>query len=863
MFRGLTLRAQRILAVDVQEEARRYYATQFEPEHILLAILRDHDSTAFRALEFLKIDTAYFKKTLESIIILGNENSLNYTTFADITATPSMRSKLLLQNAAEESHRIDSDSIGTEHFLLAAFHEPDSCIYPVFAAKNSDADMLRLVLQTNFTPHSGGAVNAAAANGFQPLVVGGAAAYAGRMGSRGAGSSSASATPALDHFARSLTELALDGELDPVIGREKEIRRMVRILSRRTKNNPVLTGEPGTGKSAIVEGLAQYLVSSAAPAALSRKRILSLDLGAVVAGTKYRGEFEERMKRIIKEAEQNSNVVLFIDEIHTIIGAGSAAGTLDAGNMLKPALSRGKFQCIGATTLAEYRKYIEKDGALERRFQMVLVDEPSVSTTEAILRGLAERYEKYHNVVYSSEAISAAARLAARYISGRAMPDKAIDVLDEAGALKKLRVAPCPAEISRIEQHIIALDMETKAMINSDRFDRVDDLRERARELHFALDSARADWEIVAGKGFNEVGETEIREVVSEICGVPVTRLEEAASKRLLDMENELKNGVIGQDEAVSRITSAVRRGKARLSNPARPVGTFLFLGPTGVGKTLLARRLAAYLFGSEEALFRIDMSDFMERHNASRLIGSPPGYVGYDEGGFLTEKIRRNPYSVVLFDEIEKAHRDVFNLLLPILEEGEIKDHLGHTVSFRNTVIIITSNAGASEISRGAVGFTSGLREPDFKDIDEAARREARRLFNPEFLNRLDDIIVFKPLSEQQLDSILGIQLSELENRLYAEHGVSLKLTKEARKILLGASRDPKYGARTIRRGIQKHIEDPLSFMLLAGSIPENGAVLARAQGGRIVFDAERRKLSIAEEFDMVLSGVQNRPAD
>jgi ATP-dependent Clp protease ATP-binding subunit ClpC len=624
---------------------------------------------------------------------------------------------------------------------------------------------------------------------------------------------------------------------------------MIRILSRRTKNNPVLAGEPGTGKSALAEGLAQYLVSADAPAALSRKRILSLDMGAVVAGTKYRGEFEERMKHIIKEAEQNANVVLFIDEIHTVIGAGGAAGTLDAGNMLKPALSRGRFQCIGATTLAEYRKYIEKDGALERRFQMILVEEPDVTTTESILRGIAPRYEDYHNVMYSDAALNAAALLAARYISGRAMPDKAIDVLDEAGALKKLRATPCPAEVSRIEQHILALDGETKTMLNSAQVAEAQEFRERAKELRAALNSARADWEKSARKGFNEVGETEIREVISEMCGVPIARIEGAASKRLLDMENELRSGIVGQDEAVSRIASAVRRGKARISNPARPLGSFLFLGPSGVGKTLLARRLAAYLFGTEDALLRIDMSDFMERHNASRLTGAPPGYIGYDEGGVLTEKVRRNPYSVVLFDEIEKAHRDVFNLLLPLLEEGELKDNLGHTVSFRSAVIVLTSNAGASEISRGTLGFTSGGGKPDFRDIDEAARREARRLFNPEFLNRLDDIVVFNPLDEGSLNDVLDIQLAEFRGRLSAEYGVSLRLTDEARKILLDSGYDPKYGARPMRRSIQKNLEDPLSLTMLSGAFTPGTEITARAEDGKITFSIPCLELLQVEE--------------
>ncbi|MDR1257137.1 MAG: ATP-dependent Clp protease ATP-binding subunit [Spirochaetaceae bacterium] len=843
MFKGLTMRLQRILAVDVQTEARCYCAGRFEPEHILLAILRDNDSTAFKALEFLKIDTIYFRKTLESVLILEGESSGGYAGLTPAPATPSPRTKKMLQKAAEESCRLDGTSIGTEHILLAAFHEAGSCVHPIFSARNSDAEALRLVIQANFPPRRISAASECGC-GLQPVEAGGASERAGRRGAA-YGPQAAGATPLLDQFSRNLTTLAIYGELDPVIGREKEIMRMVRILSRRSKNNPVLVGEPGTGKSAIVEGLAQYLVSSDAPASLSLKRILSLDIAAIVAGTKYRGEFEERMRRVIKEAEQDENVVLFIDEIHTIIGAGSGVGGLDAGNMLKPALSRGRLRCIGATTIAEYRKYIERDGALERRFQMVAVDEPDISTTEEIIRGIAWRYEEYHDIEYSNAALRAAVRLSARYINGRCMPDKAIDVLDEAGALKKLRSAPCPAEISRIERHIIALDKEITAMLGTARFDQAQDLRERASELRLGLDFARSEWERLTEKDFNAVSEDEVREVVSEICGVPVGRIEAEASKQLLNMENDLKTGIIGQDEAVARIASAVRRGRARLSSPARPMGSFLFLGPTGVGKTLLARRLAFCLFGAADALFRIDMSDFMERHNAARLTGSPPGYVGYDEGGVLTEKIRRNPYSIVLFDEIEKAHRDVFNLLLPILEEGEIKDNLGHTVSFRNTVVIMTSNAGAAELSRGSLGFAAGGGEPDFKDIDEAARREAKRLFNPEFLNRLDDIVVFRPLGGEELEAILDLQLAELEDRLDAEYRAVLKLTKDARKILLDASRDSKYGARPMRRAIQRHLEDPLALALLAGEIPAASEILARAHGGRIVFDTDFSKPS------------------
>ncbi|GMO33577.1 MAG: ATP-dependent protease ATP-binding subunit ClpC [Termitinemataceae bacterium] len=861
MFHGLTLRAQRILTVDAQREVRRYHSGRLEPEHILLAILIDGQGLACKAMELLSIEREQFKKTLEGFLLMEQTISTQYAFWTSATVLPSNRTKRFLRNAAEESRMLGKECIGTEHLLLAAFYEQNSCIHDIFNVHNADSDMLRIVLQTNFK-NDGVSEAAIGANEggcphnpeegmipscFQPLFSGNTPQFSSFSAASGN-----SGTPFLDEFSNDLTSQAREGLLDPVIGRPKEIERAIRTLSRRSKNNPVLAGDPGTGKTAIAEGIAQYLVSAQCPHSLSGKRLLALDMAAMIAGTKYRGEFEERLKRVIKETEKSGNIILFIDEIHTLIGAGGSAGSMDAGNMLKPALSRGKFQCIGATTLAEYRKYFEKDGALERRFQMILVEEPSLAATEAILHGLKTHYEKFHHIFYSTEAVKAAAGLAQRYISGRAMPDKAIDVLDEAGAMKKLSLSPLPAEIDKIEEHINALNAEKNMMMSASQFERVQDLKERAKELRLALDSARSDWEREAGTNYNLVDEDDIRKVVSELAGIPVERIDTTlradVNDRLLKMEDEIHCGIAGQDEAVARICSCIRRSKTGISSPKRPQASFLFLGPSGVGKTLLARRLAEYLFGKADALFRIDMSDFMERHNAARLVGSPPGYVGYDEGGLLTEKVRRNPYTILLFDEIEKAHHDVFNLLLPILEEGELKDNLGHTVNFRNTIIIMTSNAGAKDLkSGGQLGFKEGgTAGMSFPEIDQTLRKEAKRIFSPEFLNRIDDTIVFHPLEKDHLDLILDMQLSELRLRLRSEIHCGVKLTAEARKYVIEKSFDVQYGARTMRRLFQKEIEDGIATLLIEskGSPLREGTVFyVRVSDNKLVIRTNKPK--------------------
>jgi ATP-dependent Clp protease ATP-binding subunit ClpC len=593
------------------------------------------------------------------------------------------------------------------------------------------------------------------------------------------------------------------------------------------------------GKTAIVEGLAQLFAAEQVPDALAGRRILSLDLGAVVAGTKYRGEFEERLKKIMREITQAKNVILFIDEIHTIIGAGGAEGTVDASNMLKPGLSRGDVQCIGATTLAEYRRHFERDAALERRFQAILVEEPNVDETIRILRGVQKRYADHHSVNYTDEAIEAAARLAQRYISGRFMPDKALDILDEAGAMRKLEPPPMTPEFALIEEEIRLLTEEKGAMVSAQDYERAAEVRDKVRGLRGRLEAMRMAWEQSSRHERLKVSETDIRRVVAEITGIPLTHLEEQESKRLLKIEEELHRGVVGQDDAVRRIASAKRRSRTGISNPLRHLGSFIFLGPTGDGKTLLAKRLSEYLFENSGALVRIDMSDYMEKHNVSRLVGAPPGYVGYEEGGALTEKIRRNPYRVILFDEIEKAHRDVFNILLQVLEEGELRDNLGHTVSFRNTVLIMTSNAGVREISRDSrLGFGAGSGLMSFDEIEAAALSEMKRLFNPEFINRLDEIIVFHPLDQKQVEAILDIQLGELSSRL-AEQGYSIELTPTARKILMEKGWDPKFGGRPLRRAIQKELEDPLSLLVLEGAYAPGTLFKGEGKNGKITVKA------------------------
>ncbi len=862
MFKGLTQRAQRILSVNAQEEGRRFHADQLLPEHIVMAILKEGSGTACKVLAALNVDLDEFRHELEKDL---PDRSAGFI-FGDLP--PSRRARTMLETAADEARSFGHDYVGTEHLLLAAMREDGAQVFRFLTRHSISADLLR----TSFETLSGSKTGDAAADGTADNVqASGFGLYGSeaeiRPGPKGSrsnqvppGDAAGSRTPLLDEFSRDLTKLAREKALDPVIGRQKEVRRVVRILARRTKNNPILVGEPGVGKTAIVEALAQLVVGEDVPDVLAGKRVLTLDLASVVAGTKYRGEFEERLKKILKEIHQADNVILFIDEIHTIIGAGGAEGTIDAANMLKPALSRGEIQCIGATTLAEYRKHFEKDAALERRFQAVLVEEPTLEETVAILRGIRTAYEDHHRVVYTDQAVVAAAKLAQRYVTGRFMPDKAIDLLDEAGARRKLETDARPAELADIEAEIRRLSSEKTALVSAQDYERAAELRDRVRSLRAHLEGLRETWEQAARDARPVVDEKVIREVVSEVTGIPLARLAESESRRLLKIEEELHRAVIGQDDAVRRIASSIRRSRAGISSPRRPQGSFIFLGPTGVGKTLLAKRLAEYLFGSEDSLVRIDMSDYMEKHNASRLVGAPPGYVGYEEGGVLTERIRRNPYRVILFDEIEKAHQDVFNLLLQVLEEGELKDNLGHAVSFRNTVIIMTSNAGAREISRdGRLGFNpgSGIMNPE--EIRSAALSELRRLFNPEFINRVDDIVVFHALDKKQVEAILDLEIAELNRRL-GEQGYTIRLQAGARTLLVEKGWDPKYGARPMRRALQTELEDPLSLLVLEKDFPPGTLFVADSRDGGMVIAPQERETAASEADAQPSEPVQRR---
>jgi ATP-dependent Clp protease ATP-binding subunit ClpC len=726
--------------------------------------------------------------------------------------------------------------IGTEHLLLAAVKETGSVTARYLSKYNVDGAAVREAILRI----SGVTDIREKAGSFKKKPV--------ALGKR--------TTPTLDEFSRDLTELAREGKLDPVIGRAKEIQRVIQILARRTKNNPVLIGEPGVGKTAIVEGLAQRIVDASAPEVLIGKRVLILDLASLVAGTKYRGEFEERLKRVMKEISVSENIILFIDELHTIIGAGGAEGAIDASNMLKPSLSRGELQCIGATTLNEYKKYIEKDAALERRFQTIYIKEPSVEETIKILEGIKSKYEEHHHVVYGPGSVEASAILSSRYITDRHLPDKAIDLIDEAGARKRLKNSVRPQELMELEKEIEKLTIEKINLVNSQDYERAAAIRDTVHNLKEKVGQLKTRWEATLNSEENIVTQDDIQVVISEMTDIPLARIAQAESDRLLNIESELHEKIIAQDEAISAVAAAIRRSRTGLSSPRRPLGSFIFLGPTGVGKTLLAKTLAEFLFGDQDALIRIDMSDFMEKHNVSRLVGAPPGYIGYEEGGLLTEKIRRRPYSVILLDEIEKAHPDVFNILLQILEEGQLQDNLGHVVSFRNVVLIMTSNAGARDINReSALGFRNEDGIMNYADIKNSALSELRRLFNPEFINRVDEIVVFHSLKKEHLALILEILIKEIEERLIAIR-ISLEFKKKAKEYLIQKGYDEKFGARPLRRTLQKEIEDPLSTKILKGIFSAGDAVAIDMKENEIQF---RLKPSKKKREELSLEKINN----
>ncbi|WP_248510382.1 ATP-dependent Clp protease ATP-binding subunit [Sporosarcina sp. NCCP-2222] len=807
----LTQRAQKVLQL-AQEEAIRMKHESIGTEHILLGLIREGGGIAAKALEAIDVSFETIEKGVESLVGTGNKDVgpiVHYTP----------RAKKVIELSVDESRKLGHSYIGTEHILLALIREGEGVAARVLN-------------------NAGVSLNRARQQVLQ--LLGNNDSSVGTQGP-----SSSASTPTLDSLARDLTEIAREGSLDPVIGRSKEITRVIEVLARRTKNNPVLIGEPGVGKTAIAEGLAQQIVNNEVPEILRDKRVMTLDMGTVVAGTKYRGEFEDRMKKVMEEIRQAGNIILFIDELHTLIGAGGAEGAIDASNILKPSLARGELQCIGATTLDEYRKYIEKDAALERRFQPIQVDEPTVEESIQIIRGLRDRYEAHHRVKITDEAIEAAAKMSDRYISDRFLPDKAIDLIDEAGSKVRLRSYTTPPNLKELEAKLEAIRHEKNAAVQSQEFEKAASFRDKEQKMKEELEKTKAAWKEKQGQKESEVTVNDIAEVVAMWTGVPVAKIAETETAKLLNMEELLHERVIGQKEAVTAISRAIRRARAGLKDPKRPIGSFIFLGPTGVGKTELARALAEAMFGDEDAMIRIDMSEYMEKHATSRLVGSPPGYVGYDEGGQLTEKVRRKPYSVVLLDEIEKAHPDVFNILLQVLEDGRLTDSKGRTVDFRNTVVIMTSNVGAEALKKNRyVGFNLQDGERDYEDMKGKMLEELKKAFRPEFLNRVDEMIVFHSLEKEHLKEIVTLMSNELTKRL-AEQDIELVLTDEAKMKIAEEGYDPDYGARPLRRALQKHVEDKLSEELLKGTVLTGGKVIVDVEDGNFVVKTEKEAVT------------------
>jgi ATP-dependent Clp protease ATP-binding subunit ClpC len=838
MFERFTDRARKVMAL-ANQEAQRFNHEYIGTEHILLGLVKEGSGVGANVLKNLDVDLRKVRLEVEKLVHSGPE----MVTMGKLPQTP--RAKKVIEYAIEEARNLNHNYVGTEHLLLGLLREHDGVAAQVLMNLGLKLEEVREeVLNLLGAGMDKEEVSGDGGNAGEPGASGGSAS-GGKEGPSGSGGSgqarkgqanapgAKSNTPALDSFGRDLTVLAREGALDPVIGRTNEIERVIQVLCRRTKNNPVLLGEAGVGKTAIVEGLAQAIVNGEVPDLLHDRRLVVLDLAMMVAGTKYRGQFEERIKAVMNEVRRAQNLILFIDELHTLVGAGGAEGAIDASNVLKPALARGEIQCIGATTFDEYRKYIEKDAALARRFQAITVEPPTPEQTVLIIKGLRDRYESHHKVRITDEAVAAAVELSGRYITGRVQPDKSIDVIDEAGARVRLKSMTKPPDLSEIETQIEGLSIQKDEAVKAADYEKAAELRDQAEKLRKKKETIQQEWRDKSKEQCGVVDEEAIAEVVSKMTGVPLTRLEKVEAARLLQLEAELHKKVISQDDAIKAISKAIRRARAGLKDPKRPMGSFIFVGPSGVGKTLLSKALAEFMFGNEDSLVMLDMSDYMEKHNVSRLVGAPPGYVGYEEGGQLTEKIRRKPYSVVLLDEIEKAHPDVYNMLLQIMEEGRLIDSFGRHVDFRNTILIMTSNIGADLIKGGGgFGFTKRSEEGNFDSIKGVLMKEIERFFRPEFINRLDDVIVFRPLTRENLVQIVDYETAKLVKRC-AEQGWAMELDQAAKDFLIEKGYNPDYGARPLRRAISTYMEDPLSEALLSGTFQGKSRILVTRPAG------------------------------